>query len=140
MFYPEDSNFSSLLETVEVEVQKEMTRDESQASNNKVCRSSLCLIPHIRIFLLFLQSYTSDEIGMVPRIAHLEDKLEKRDKIIMKLKKDNAALKVKFSCDAIIFCSRWFDFCGYRVHAAIISVHAIIMTMPMKHLVGTLPR
>lgn len=67
--------------------------------------SSLCLISHIHIFLLFLQSYTSDEIGMVPRIAHLEDKLEKRDKIIMKLKKDNAALKVKFSCDAIIFRS-----------------------------------
>ena len=32
---------------------------------------------------------------MIPRIAQLEDELEKRDKIIARLKKENATLKVQ---------------------------------------------
>ena len=41
-----------------------------------------------------VQVYSEEEMGMIPRIAHLKDELEKRDKVIARLKKDNATLKV----------------------------------------------
>lgn len=67
----EGSQFNPLMEDIEVEVQKELTR-EYRASNS-----------------------SKEEIA--PRIAHFKDELEKKDKIIAKLKKDNTTLKVPYT-------------------------------------------
>ena len=41
-----------------------------------------------------LQSLTEEDQSMIPRLAQMEDMLEKRNKIILKLKSGNASLKV----------------------------------------------
>ena len=72
----EGSQFSPLLEDIEVEVQKELTRE-------------------------YRASSSSNE-EMAPRIAHFKDELEKKDRIIAKLRKDNTALKVY--CILLLWC------------------------------------
>ena len=47
---------------------------------------------------------------MIPRLAQLEDKLEKRDKIILKVKKENVALKVRSVFVCYCFCFLRFQF------------------------------
>ena len=41
-----------------------------------------------------VQALSEEDQSMLPRLAHLEDKLEKKDKTIFKLKKENDSLKV----------------------------------------------
>jgi len=45
------------------------------------------------VFITF-QALSEEDQSMIPRLAHLNDKLEKKDKIIFKLKKENDSLKV----------------------------------------------
>lgn len=56
-------------------------------------------------------------MGLIPRIAHLEDKLEKKDKVIAKLKKDNLALKVSYSC--------YHKNCNLQDHPTVFSIGII---------------
>lgn len=67
------TEFSPLLEDVETEVKEIMIKEKRSISKG---------------------SELGDMEMMGPRIAQLKDELEKRDKIITKLKKDNIALKV----------------------------------------------
>lgn len=78
----EDFEFSPLLEA---EVEKVMMREKRPSTENE-----------------------QESEMMAPRIAQLKDELEKKDKVIAKLKKDNYALKVKFSVvamDYVTICS-----------------------------------
>lgn len=61
----------ALLEDVEAEVKKVMTREKQPSTDSD-----------------------QDREMMAPRIAQLKDEVEKKDKIIAKLRKDNTALKV----------------------------------------------
>lgn len=82
------------LEDVEAELSKEMDRDSKQVQE----KVAACM--HVSVFgelCHVVQVYSEEEMGMIPRIAHLKDELEKRDKVIGRLKKDNATLKVSMS-------------------------------------------
>ena len=48
------------------------------------------------LFPFSLQCHSAEEMGMIPRIAQLEDEIEKKDRVITKLKKNNLTLKVKY--------------------------------------------
>ena len=54
----------------------------------------VCMWMMVIALCMYVQVHTEDEDAMIPRIAHLQDELEKRDKIIARLKKDNITLKV----------------------------------------------
>ena len=74
------------------------------------------------------QPTSEEERGMIPRIAHLEDELEKRDAVITKLKKGNLALKVK-----VLFRLEVIDIFFYCVYLEVVDRSKRAKSISMQH-------